>query len=84
MSDSTHNPDRDPDSTPTGRDEGRHIPSADQDVASGQPYDPREDPGTDPTGGGDDDSAGGGDDDSAEGGDDDSAGGGDDDSATDE
>lgn len=36
MSDTTRDPDQD-----------RHIPSADQDVASGQPYDPRKDPDTD-------------------------------------
>lgn len=48
MSDSTHNPDQDPDSTPTSRDDDRNVPSADQDVASGQPYDPRKDPDTAP------------------------------------
>ena len=37
MSDTTQDPDQD-----------RHIPSADQDVASGQPYDPRKDPAVDP------------------------------------
>lgn len=48
MSDTTQNPDQDSDSAATGSDDDRHIPSADQDVASGQPYDPRKDPDTDP------------------------------------
>ena len=47
MSDMTQNTDQDADSSP-GRDDDRHVPSADQDVASGQPYDPRKDPDTDP------------------------------------
>lgn len=48
MSDTTQDPSQDSDTAPSGRDEDRHIPSADQDVASGQPYDPRQDPDTDP------------------------------------
>lgn len=44
----TQNPDQDSGATPTGRDDDRLIPSADQDVASGQPYDPRMDPEIDP------------------------------------
>ncbi|WP_114907776.1 hypothetical protein [Ornithinimicrobium murale] len=48
MSNRTHDPEQDPDDGPSGRDEDRYIPSADQDVASGQPYDPRQDPDTDP------------------------------------
>ena len=68
MSDSTHNSHQD--SGPTRPDDDRYIPSADQDVASGQPYDPRMDPETDADLGqdeaGDEDSDKGGDDDSAE------------------
>lgn len=41
MSDTTSDPAR------RDRDEGRQVPSPDQDVASGQPYDPRQDPDSD-------------------------------------
>ncbi len=58
MSDTSHEPEHDDakhedpghekEATSADRDGDRYIPSADQDVASGQPYDPRQDPDTDP------------------------------------
>jgi len=48
MSETTHDPDQESGGEPSENDEDRHIPSTEQDVASGQPYDPRKDPGRDP------------------------------------
>lgn len=47
MSDTTPDGQQEPDEATSGRDDSGQIPSADQDVASGQPYDPRQDPETD-------------------------------------
>ncbi|QDO88443.1 hypothetical protein FNH13_08900 [Ornithinimicrobium ciconiae] len=47
MSDTTPDGHQEPDEATSGRDDSGQIPSADQDVASGQPYDPRQDPETD-------------------------------------
>lgn len=47
MSETTPDPSHESGGTPSESDDERHMPSTEQDVASGQPYDPRQDPGPD-------------------------------------